>query len=315
MKIWQFEIQNYFDFSNFTVEIFILTPTTYHRFSFILIACIQFPGESYAGKYLPTLAYTIFTKNSSIHVYGVFMGNPAINMEDMLPHYSSYFTAHGLLDAQGSSAFKQREQLILSHIHAKKWPEAAELYQDTFYEAHTKKRTVFEELTGIRNHYNLVKDKIEFPSAVQRFLNASSTKKALHVKDINFEFSNMDVYRKMKSDIMKSMKPQIGIVMENFRVLIYSGQFDIICPYYLQMQVTKNVDWSGNWDYMHARRRPLLCKKWMCGYYKRAKLYTEVMIRNAGHFVPTDRPQWALALLRKFADGSFDAVSVEEMSL
>lgn len=266
-------------------------------------------GESYAGKYVPTLAYTILMKNTTrpkINIYGLFIGNPMINPEDMLPHYSSYLSAHGLLDEKGTETLRKREELILSHIYAKHWVEAAELFEDTFFDGFTKKVTTFEELTGIRNHYNLMKDNLHFPASWINFLNKNSTKRELHVRDdVNFVDFNMAVYKRMKPDIMKSMKPQFGIVMENSRVLIYSGQSDVICPYYLQLQVSKNLDWSGNWDYNQALRQPLRWKKYLSGYYKTAKRYTEVMIRNAGHFVPTDRPQWALGLLQKFVDGSF----------
>lgn len=271
-------------------------------------------GESYAGKYVPTLAHTILMKNTTkpkINIYGLFIGNPMINPEDMLLHYSSYLSAHGLVDDKGRETLRKREELILSHIYAKHWAEAAELFQDTFFDgAYAKKVSMFIELTGIRNHYNLLQDTINFRPFWMNFLNKNSTKEALHVRDnVKFEEASGDVYEKMKPDVMKSMKPQIGIVLENFRVLIYSGQFDIICPYYLQLQMSKNFDWSGNWDYSQAQRQPLRWKNHLCGYHKTAKRYTEVMIRNAGHFVPTNRPQWALGLLQKFVDGSFDRSS------
>lgn len=79
-------------------------------------------GESYAGKYVPSLAHTILTKNSTnpeIKVYGLFVGNPLINPEDMLTHYSSYLANHGLFDQQGRKILFEREKLILNHIYAR----------------------------------------------------------------------------------------------------------------------------------------------------------------------------------------------------
>lgn len=267
-------------------------------------------GESYAGKYIPAVAHTILTKNSSdppINVYGLFVGNPIIDPEDMLTHYSPYLAAHGLLDEQGAQILAKREELILTHMRAHHWAEAANLFESTFFTKSTRNRTLIAELTGLPNHYNMLEDSLEgkFGSFVE-FLNRNSTKAALHVRGDPFGVTGCTVYRTLKPDILKSMKPEIGTVLENFRTLIYFGQFDIICPYYLHLQVIRNLDWSGSWEYMQAGRQPLRWKRALCGYYKSAKRYTEVLIRNAGHFTPTDQPQWMLGLLRSFANGDFD---------
>lgn len=268
-------------------------------------------GESYAGKYVPSLAYTILIKNSTkpkINVYGLFIGNPLINPEDMLTYYSSYLETHGLLDQHGRETLLEREKLILKHIYAHRWEEAGELFQNTFFEGVAKNTTLFEELVRIPNHYHMLQDELTAKNYAE-FLNKNSTKAALHVRGDKFGTNDITVYQKLKPDIMKSMKPEIGIVLDNFRTLIHFGQFDIICPYYLHLRVISNLDWSGNWDYSQSHRQLLRWKQSLCGYYKTAKQYTEVLIRNAGHFTPTNQPKWVLGLLRKFANGDFDQSS------
>ncbi len=265
-------------------------------------------GESYAGKYLPALAYTILKKNGtvpSIKIYGIFVGNPLIMPEHMLTRYHEYFYWHGLLDKTGKGLMLEREEQILAFIKSKKWSEAGDLYANTFFEAFIEGDSLFQFLTGIRNHYHLMKDTMP-RNEYGQFLNQSSTKEALHARQRPFNHFSWTVYERLKPDIMKPMSPYFEEVIEHYRTVIYSGQLDIVCPYYAQEAVLKNLNWSAAWEYHNATRKVFRWKQYLCGYYKTAKTLTNVMIRNAGHFAPTDKPQWVLALLKKFVNGDFE---------
>lgn len=41
-------------------------------------------------------------------------------------------------------------------------------------------------------------------------------------------------------------------------------------------------------------------EKELAGYVKQAGNLTEVLVRNAGHMVPTDQPKWAWDLISRF---------------
>lgn len=263
-------------------------------------------GESYAGKYIPSLAYTILNKrnttNPSINIEGLFIGNPMISPEHML-NYNQYFYSHGLLDAHGRGQLKEREELMKNKIKAGKWKEAGELMDSTFFGMEDS-NTLFYQLTGMEQYFNLLKDKND-PEEFTSFLNQPRIRKALHVGNRRFARSTMKVYHRLQEDVMKSMKPIFETVLENYQTLIFSGQLDGICPWYLQENLFLHLSWNGAWEYYHAERKPFHLNQKLVGYYKRAKNFTDVMIRNAGHMVPRDKPQWALDLLHKFSKGYF----------
>ncbi|XKL66033.1 hypothetical protein PGB90_009453 [Kerria lacca] len=214
-------------------------------------------GESYAGKYLPSLAYTILRKNETnpvINVYGLFLGNPMMNPEYMLLHYNEYLYAHGLIDEQGKKKFYEREKQILIYIKSLQWDKAEYLFAKTFFEG--LGNTLFIESSGLQNHFDISKNKFQMNKYHNKFLNETSTKIYLHVGERTYNRDNWKVENHLKVDFMKSVKPFLEEVLEYYRILIYSGQLDIICPYYTQEWVFRNLKWSGSLEYFYAVRKP-----------------------------------------------------------
>ena len=60
------------------------------------------------------------------------------------------------------------------------------------------------------------------------------------------------------------------------------------------------MNWSGSEDYKIAERKQWYVEGRLAGYTKTVKNFTEAVVRNAGHFVPTDQPLWALDLISRF---------------
>jgi len=63
------------------------------------------------------------------------------------------------------------------------------------------------------------------------------------------------------------------------------------------------LEWSRSDDYRAARRQIWRVNGTIAGYVKSAGDFSEVLVRNAGHMVPTDQPVWALDLYNKFISG------------
>lgn len=265
-------------------------------------------GESYAGKYLTSLAHTVLTRNSTkpkIDIWKIFLTSAVISMEDVIPHYSSYLGAHGLLDRHGEDVIHNQQDLIVSHIRAKEYIKAQDIFMEVFMGS--SNISLLRNLTGVGNIYNFMKDSQysrDYQNFVE-FMNKNETKAALHVEDKKFMPANRNIAMK-QTDLLKSMKGKFGIVLENFKTLICFGQFDIVTSYYPHTKVIESTDWSGNWDYMQAHRQPFQWKQHLCGYYKVAKNYTEVMIRNSGHLIGEDQPRCLLEVLQTFIKGGFD---------
>lgn len=60
------------------------------------------------------------------------------------------------------------------------------------------------------------------------------------------------------------------------------------------------MNWTGADDYRVAIRDIWYVDGEVAGYSKTARNFKEVLVRKAGHMVPTDQPKWALDLYNHF---------------
>ncbi|PSN32632.1 hypothetical protein C0J52_26170 [Blattella germanica] len=133
------------------------------------------------------------------------------------------------------------------------------------------------------------------------FLQTDEVRIALHVGDAEYT-SNGPVYAKMIPDFMNSVKPWLEELIEHYRVLYYNGQMDIIVAYPLSVRMFNTLQFGAAEEYRNATRVPWYVDGELAGYMKSAGKFTEVLVRNAGHMVPTDQPKWAFDLINRFTN-------------
>lgn len=62
----------------------------------------------------------------------------------------------------------------------------------------------------------------------------------------------------------------------------------------------QKLNWKRADDYKKAGRSIWYVEDEIAGYSKTAGNFTELLVRNAGHLVPTDQPKWALDMFNRF---------------
>jgi cathepsin A (carboxypeptidase C) len=148
------------------------------------------------------------------------------------------------------------------------------------------------------------------------FFNLQSTRDALHVSDkapkkwvecnnkVNAGFSG-DWMRDYAQDYIAPM------IEGGIRVLIYAGDVDFICNWMGNKAWTRALDWSGHsqfdsasdvdWIYDKVDTKGVLGGKARSApASKGSGSLTFLQVFEAGHMVPMDQPQAALALLTDF---------------
>lgn len=175
--------------------------------------------------------------------------------------------------------------------------------------------SLFSELTGMRNIYNVVWNDNPIPfegSNWDRFVQENATRAALHVGKRSWSAVDM-VYERLKYDIPRSVSPWLATLLDagQYRVLLYSGQLDVIVPYRGTVNVARSLQWSGAEQFRNATRTiwrvPVPGGREnvtdVAGYATAHGPLTVLLIRNAGHMVPYDQPAWALDLITRFTSG------------
>ncbi len=85
------------------------------------------------------------------------------------------------------------------------------------------------------------------------FVNGANNRKAIHVGDRPFGATDDDVYWKMHDDFMLTQADDLEFLLDNYRSLLYNGNFDIICNLGGNLEMLEHMtDWSGSADYYDA---------------------------------------------------------------
>merc|ERR1711970_610147 len=216
-------------------------PTTQEAVTDNLYECLQqwytlFPqyqsnpfyafGESYAGKFVPSITKRIHEENASgNNVIKINIAGMGIGDGWMSPYhnarYGNFLYQVGLVDE------KERNECLSMEAETQRLID-----QGQFYEAWTSWSIEFDYFLTKMDcgyYYNIAL--CDFDPAednYEDFLNWPPSREALHVGTLDFPNSG-NVYYSMLDVFMDDGREDIELCLENYKTLIYDGNFDIIC--------------------------------------------------------------------------------------
>ena len=273
-------------------------------------------GESYAGIYVPTLAYLVHEKNLAgnnpkINLKGILVGNGvtdetfdgvsylqfAYNHALYSPNLYSKLLAGGCLVANAPpSCDKLLIQMYNDIGNVNQYDIYGTCYQGPFFEY---------------NYHPLLKGVGESPPcinslALTEYTNSPAVRAALHALPASqigpwMICSDKVHYKKLYPSVLYAYQT----LTQNYRVLVYSGDTDGAVPYVgtiewiqtLQGDSTPVADWVA-WE----------LETQLAGYYT---VYDApyplnfVTVKGAGHMVPQYKPPQAYKMYSGFLAGTF----------
>lgn len=261
-------------------------------------------GESYAGKYVPALAYHIHIMQNSIDtrvtipLKGVAIGNGLSDPIHQLK-YGDYLYQLGLIDDLGLQQFHEEEAKGVNCIKKHDMDCAFDVF-DNLLNGDLVNGSLFTNLTGYNYYYNYLHTKGDnYGQIMGDFLQSSLTRRSIHVG--NKTFHDLDTENKveifLKRDVMDTVAPWISELLKGYIVCIYNGQLDIIVAYPLTRNYLNKLKFDDADIYKTANRRIWRIDDEIAGYAKHAGNLIEIMVRNAGHMAPTDQPKWMFHLI------------------
>lgn len=261
-------------------------------------------GESYAGKYIPAISYTIHQNNPTakikINLKGLAIGDGFCDPINQL-EYGDYLYQLGLYDANARDQVKKLEEQGIEMIQNKEWEKAAKWF-DRLIDGDMANSSFFQNTTGFKNYYNFLNpvDPVEFDiKLMEKYVQRNDVRAAVHVGNATFN-TGKEVEQNLIEDAVQSVAPWISELLSHYRVLIYNGQLDIIVAYPLTLNFLQKLSFSGADEYKTAARYRWMVGTDIAGYVKQAGNLTEVLVRNAGHMVPADQSQWAFDMISRF---------------
>lgn len=258
-------------------------------------ACpLYIAGESYAGKYVPNIATEIMRRNAEgkddpINMRGLAIGDGWMRPMLQLECQIRYAFELGFLDT------KQRERV------ESLYQECCAAYQSgDMKEAYEKNNEVSDAIlncAGQVDIYDVRRRADDSDDLLKSYFNSDATKKALHVpKDVEWKCADDKgpVSKNLEDDNMKDVTGLLPDLISKYRVLLYTGNFDMSCGFsgtekILQDQrVVPYSEWPQ-----------LVRQVWIdplgktLGYHKSHQNLTQITIPYAGHMVPMDNAQAA----------------------
>lgn len=266
------------------------------------------------GKYVPALGYTIlkntptFTNKNRINLQGLGIASGFIDPVNML-NYGDLLHQNGMIDSNGLSIFKEYEKDAVECIKKKDYVKALYHIDHLILNLFYKGDTVFTNLTGSTNYYNiLMNEKYDF-SVVDDFMNRPDVKRAINVGPVEYqsnEFNNVYLREEdrrvefnLKRDIMQSVTGWLTELLKHYKVFLFNGQLDIIGGQPLSENFLKQLKFDGADEYKVAERHIWRVDNEIAGYVKQAGKLTEIFVRNAGHYIAIDQPKYVLDILTK----------------
>lgn len=277
-------------------------------------------GESYGGHYAPAIAHRIWRGNANLkpttihlNLSGLGIGNGLTDPAHQYPAYVDMVTnnSHGIKIVDDATADAMRE-IVPKCVALINQCNAGDSLIDTFacqsaFLLCNSGLTSPYQLTGL-NPYDIRIQCEHRPlcydfSHIQTWLNLESTMKALNVDERHshsWTSCNFGINMKFHTDWMKDFSGYIADMLnDGIPALIYAGDVDFICNYIGNRAWTLALEWDGSSEFIAAEEH-----EWKGqGLARSANGLTFLQVYDAGHMVPSDKPEVALDMVTNFLNG------------
>ncbi|KAJ5808905.1 hypothetical protein N7474_010174 [Penicillium riverlandense] len=287
---------------------------------------IYLAGESYAGQHIPYIAKAIQERNKAIKgsdathwpLQGLLIGNGWVSPKDQYPEYLPFATREGLVK-EGTSVYHNLEvmhNLCMTRLEANGAQNKISI--PSCENIVSKIAEVAGETGKCLNIYD-IRLQDEFPAcgmnwppdlkSLYSYLRREDVTKALNLnpaKQSGWVECNNDVSSHFTAaNSVPSVKLLPSLLESGIRVLLFSGDQDMICNHLGTESLIHNMKWSGGSGFETAPGEWAARHDWTfegepAGIYQHARNLTYTLFYNASHMVPFDLPRQSRDMLDRF---------------
>ncbi|GAB2274491.1 hypothetical protein Dimus_009261 [Dionaea muscipula] len=262
-------------------------------------------GESYAGHYVPQLAYRVFLHNqklgqqNKVNFKGIIFGNGVLNNPtDNLGDYD-YTWSHALISDQTHAGILQSCNFYANYISndCSNWLNVAEIESgnidpyDIYYPMCLTPALSNSSTPGSVDNYDPCSD-----NYVNAYLNKPNVQAALNARPTNWSTCSNFNWTDSPDTVLPIIQT---LIANNIRTWIYSGDVDSVVP-------VTSTRYSINTLKLPIKTPwyPWYLNQQVGGYVVGYENLTYATVRGAGHEVPTYQPERALALFSSYLNGT-----------
>lgn len=268
---------------------------------------LYFSGESFAGHYIPHFASAMLADpNPGFNLKGLMIGNgwthPVLQMTT-LPQFAYNM---GFISKEQRIHLDALAAKCLKEAKARK-PEALETCKSIFYKSIIASGSTEAGYVNVYDVTLYQKASEPWPASrdlVTEYMNNPLTRLAIH--SLNFpqwDMCNMEVHADLEKEQMYGTLHLFPAILARIPILIYNGQWDLICNHLGTEEYLRLFEWSGMRDFALAPRGIWEVDGRTAGYVKSAKGLTYLLILGGSHMVPMDKPRETYDMIQRFIRG------------
>ncbi|CAO3664035.1 unnamed protein product [Rhizopus stolonifer] len=305
------------EFTEFIDQLFSLFPRLQPQDLYIA-------GESFAGSYIPYFAKSLLDLNKIEKRYnlkGIAIGNGWISPKHQYNAYYDFGVQHSLVE-------KDRMGITTNHlkacqkdlekgetIHVSSCERVLSDITDSNVRENEEGKMVCMNLYDIR-----MKDEpypecglswpYELPD-VTKYLRLDEVKKAIHAEKqvLGWKECNSAVSLALNGDKSIPADRFLPEILEEIPVLLYNGEYDLICNTLGTEYLIGNMTWSGSKGFkIGTTKEDWKIDNELVGYYIRDRNLTYVLIKDGSHMVPYDKPIECLDMINRFIGSGHSTV-------
>ncbi|KAI3729319.1 hypothetical protein L6452_17975 [Arctium lappa] len=249
---------------------------------------IYITGESYAGKYVPSIGYYILKRNpllplsKRVNLHGLAIGNGLTHPETQVGTHALHNYYLGLINEKQKTQLEKLQFEAIQLTKAGNWSDATD--------ARIKALSFLRNITGLATLYDFRRYRPYDSYWVEEFLKNPEVKKALGVNEsMVFEECSDVVDAALHSDVMKSVKFMVEYLVKNTKLLLYQGQCDLRDGVVSVESWMKKMKWEGLEKFLDAEKEVWNVNGVIAGYVQKSENLSHVVVNGAGHYVPTDQ--------------------------
>ncbi|KAF2070476.1 hypothetical protein CYY_008201 [Polysphondylium violaceum] len=300
--------QNFYQFIQYFLTIF----SNYKSNPFFM------SGESYAGHYIPHYANYIVTMNKNsnnntfpINIQGLAIGNGWTHPIVQYESYGPFAYAAGIISIEQANAYTNLVTACQSQINAGNFmSDECDNVMGTLQSDSGSNTTSMVNVYDIRLYdptggVNWPEPGITYESD---YLNRADVRQAIHASSVphNWTECNNTVYQYLSNQDESSLF-LFPSLLEQMRILVYNGQFDLICNHVGTTEYLDVLEWSGAEEWKNSSRYI-----WTSyaedgsgdlvtgGYSRSVQNLTYLLVLGGSHMVPYDMPVSTQDMITRF---------------
>ncbi|KAK9074539.1 hypothetical protein SSX86_007137 [Deinandra increscens subsp. villosa] len=251
---------------------------------------VYITGESYAGKYVPSIGYYIVKRNAGLSVskrvnlLGLAIGNGLTDPVTQVTTYAQTAYFLGLINKKQKTQLEKLQLEAVKLIKDQEWARATNARKNVL--------NALQNATGIATLFDFRRLTPYEIDKVSDFLSEVEIKKILKANEsVVYRRCSGVVGAVLNDDLMKSVRYMVEYLMENsnVKVMLYSGQCDLRVGVVGIEAWVREMKWGGVKDFEKSKREIWVVNGQLAGYVQKWRNLVSVVVLGAGHLVPADQ--------------------------